>query len=527
MHDNTSNNAVPLTDDLMQLLDILPPLLRARLHQEQGLSSLLEVVLDLGRPAEARFPERTLRYHDMMIVQADIEYVTKHIGNFGKDNRAGIERTLHRISSILNRQGHIVGLTCRVGRAVFGTIDIMQDIAETGKNILFLGKPGVGKTTKLREIARVLADEFDKRVVIVDTSNEIAGDGDIPHPGIGGARRMQVAEPALQHSVMIEAVENHMPEAIVIDEIGTEAEAFASRTIAERGVQLIGTAHGISLENLMLNPTLADLIGGIHAVTLSDEEARKRGTQKTVLERKAPPTFDIVIELLDYDRLAIHHDVAKTVDKLLRGNPPRPEIRVRTESGRVEIVQKAEERVEPASFDTVEHHKSPEHLALPEMPSTVRIFPYGISRSRLERAIRELHVSAYITNDPSQSDAIMAIKSSYQRKPAKLREIGTKNLPTIVVKSNTFAQISNALRTIFRLADTPASAEERALREAEEGVEYVLNYLKPIELTPQNSYVRRLQHQIVEKFRLASESVGEEPNRRLRILTVSTHGGGE
>jgi len=241
------------------------------------------------------------------------------VGAFGKDNRAGIERTLHRISAIRNRQGEVIGLTCRVGRAVFGTVDIVRDVIEQGKSILLLGRPGVGKTTLLREAARVLADEFKKRVVIVDTSNEIAGDGDIPHPGIGGARRMQVAVPDLQHAVMIEAVENHMPEVIVIDEIGTEAEALAARTIAERGVQLIATAHGNTLDNLLQNPTLADLTGGIQAVTLSDEEARRRGTQKTVLERKAPPTFDVIIEIQNKDRLAVHHDVASVVDRFLRG----------------------------------------------------------------------------------------------------------------------------------------------------------------------------------------------------------------
>src|SRR3989442_2470881 len=186
-------------------------------------------------------------------------------------------------------------LTLRVGRAVYGTMEIIRDVVEAGRSILLLGKPGVGKTTLLREVARVLADEMGKRVVIVDTSNEIAGDGDIPHPGIGRARRMQVATPSLQHAVMIEAVENHMPEVVVIDEIGTEQEAAAARTIAERGVQLIATAHGNTLENLMLNPTLSDLVGGIQTVTLSDEEARRRGTQKSVLERKAPPTFQTLV----------------------------------------------------------------------------------------------------------------------------------------------------------------------------------------------------------------------------------------
>src|SRR3990172_3568496 len=287
----------------------------------------------------ARFPGSVVYLSGTPTTREDIKHVTSRVGAFGKDNRAGIERTLHRISAIRNRQGEVIGLTCRVGRAVFGTVDIVRDVIEQGKSILLLGRPGVGKTTLLREAARVLADEFKKRVVIVDTSNEIAGDGDIPHPGIGGARRMQVAVPDLQHAVMIEAVENHMPEVIVIDEIGTEAEALAARTIAERGVQLVATAHGNTLDNLLQNPTLADLIGGIQAVTLSDEEARRRGTQKNALKRKEPPTFDVIIEIQNKDRLAVHHDVASVVDRFLRGAAPRPELRVRTDEGEVQITQ--------------------------------------------------------------------------------------------------------------------------------------------------------------------------------------------
>src|SRR5512133_3343277 len=308
-----------ITDDIDALLDALPPHISDPIRKMENRSDLIEVVMDLGRRPEARFPgaETILSDHDVR--QEDLEYVIDRIGMFGDDNRAGIERTLHRISAIRNRSGKVIGLTCRVGRAVFGTIAVISDIVESGKSILLLGRPGVGKTTMLREVARVLAEEFRKRVVIVDTSNEIAGDGDIPHPAIGRARRMQVVTPDLQHAVMIEAVENHMPEVIVIDEIGTEAETAAARTIAERGVQLVGTAHGNDLENLLSNPTLMDLVGGVHAVTLGDEEAKRRGTQKTVLERKAPPTFDTVIEIEGKDRLAIHHDTALCVDRLLRG----------------------------------------------------------------------------------------------------------------------------------------------------------------------------------------------------------------
>src|SRR5580658_4307426 len=332
-----------VTDNLTQLLEVLPDPIQARLQKQDDLDDLLEIILDLGRIPEARYAEHVVELGEEPVTAEDIDFVTARVGAFGKDNRAGIERTLHRISAIRNRQGRIVGLTCRIGRAVYGTIDIIQDVVESGKSILLLGRPGRGKTTKLREVARVLSEELKKRVVIVDTSNEIAGDGDIPHPAIGRARRMQVATPEQQHAVMIEAVENHMPEVIVIDEIGTEQEAFAARTIAERGVQLIGTAHGNSLENLMMNPTLSDLVGGIHAVTLSDDEAKRRGTQKTVLERKAPPTFEVIIEIIEVDKLAIHLDVEHTVDRLLRGTSPRPEIRVRNADGQIEIVQRADE----------------------------------------------------------------------------------------------------------------------------------------------------------------------------------------
>ena len=320
-------------DDLDLLLAALPPEVVAAVHALPAKDDLIEVVLDLGRRPEARFPDSEETLLEREVDEADIAYVVEHIGSFGDDNRAGIERTLHRISAIRNRNGKIVGLTCRIGRAVYGTIEIIDDFVETGKSILIMGRPGIGKTTMLREAARVLADDMGKRVVVVDTSNEIAGDGDIPHPAIGKARRMQVRTPSLQHEVMIEAVENHMPQVIVIDEIGTELEAQAARTIAERGVQLIGTAHGNTLDNLMLNPTLSDLIGGIQSVTLGDEEARRRRTQKSVLERKAPPTFDVIIEIQDRERVMVHSDVADTVDAMLRGDPVAPELRWRDEEG--------------------------------------------------------------------------------------------------------------------------------------------------------------------------------------------------
>ncbi len=502
-----------VTDNLDRLLSVLPPPVRKCLEGQPDLEDLLEIVLDLGREAEARFPGRAVQLCDIEVTLQDIDYVVSRVGEFGKDNRAGIERTLHRISAIRNRQGKIVGLTCRIGRAVYGTIDIIRDVVETGKSILLLGRPGVGKTTKLREVARVLSEEFRKRVIIVDTSNEIAGDGDIPHPAIGRARRMQVVTPELQHAVMIEGVENHMPEVIVIDEIGTEAEAFAARTIAERGVQLVATAHGNSLENLLMNPTLSDLVGGIQAVTLSDEEAKRRGTQKTVLERKAPPTFEAVIEIMEVDKLAIHHDVATVVDRLLRGVPPRPEIRVRNPEGEVEVVQEAEVKARHMEEEDSVSVLAP---ASKPLPQTVRIFPYGVSRNRLERAIRELKLPAYITKDWHDADIILTLKAHARKEPTKLREAAGRAIPTYVIKSNTYTQIASTLRSIFKISEF--SEEERALREAEEAIDRVISGEDSfVELMPQTSYVRRLQHQLVSENKLVSQSVGTEPYRRVRI----------
>ena len=530
------------SDGITEFLNVLPGIVRQRL-EDLGTSSLVEVVLDYGRPAEARYIGHVERFHDVVVTDLDIDFVSKSLGEFGTDNRAGIERTLHRISAIRNRHTKIVGLTCRVGRALEGTIDIIDDIVRSGQSILILGKPGVGKTTKLREVARVLADEVMKRVVIVDTSNEIAGDGDVPHPGIGFARRMQVRVAAEQHNVMIEAVENHMPEVIIIDEIGNEAEALAARTIAERGVQLIGTAHGQTLENLMLNPSLADLIGGIQAVTLSDAEAQRRGTQKTVLERKAPPTFDVVIELLDYDRLAVHHNVQKTVDMILRGVPPRPEIRVRTDHGKVEVVQEEQtaELPDPSfnqKFPALARNgkqQQPKEVrespiaSKPESSVVVKIYPYGIARTRLERAIREKKASAMVTGDIESADAVMAIRSTYQSKPRKIRDLAGRNVKTVVVRSNTFANIASALDDLLKgNVDTSnggggSKTDERALTEAQAGIETVLQSGKPFELSPQPATVRKVQFQMIEARRLASEAIGEDPNRRVRILP--TRGG--
>src|SRR4051794_37721312 len=662
-------------DDLRVLLAALPPEIVAAIDALPDRESLIEVVMDLGRRPEARYPQSEVTLLEREIVEADLQHVVEHIGSFGDDNRAGIERTLHRISAIRNRNGKVVGLTCRIGRAVYGTIEIIADFIETGKSILIMGRPGIGKTTMLREAARVLADEQGKRVVVVDTSNEIAGDGDIPHPAIGKARRMQVRTPSLQHEVMIEAVENHMPQVIVIDEIGTELEAAAARTIAERGVQLIGTAHGNNLDNLMLNPTLSDLIGGIQSVTLGDEEARRRRTQKSVLERKAPPTFDVIVEIQDRERVAVHSDVAETVDALLRGDAVAPELRWRDEAGvhrsqgrprpspreqlgaerfaglvgggspwrmepgwrgegsrggyrdadrtpfrpgyrpgasggwrqtrggpgrentrplssattdvmpgerfanrpgdepfvagdiadrgplergvaattvdtrareareldrqkawrdqasRAMQSYKAEEGTGPVNADATEatgetddgdlslgaaEGEYGETILVPggsPLP-TLRVLPQGVSRKRLEQAVRDLGLPVVIARDVDEADVVMTLKNEYKQKTPLLREAEERAMPIYVLKSNTIPQMQSSLTSIFSLEIDP---REAALRETEDAIEAVLQSSEAIELSPQNAYIRRLQHQMAERANLVSRSRGREPFRRVRL----------
>ncbi len=506
-----------ITDNIDALLQTLPPRIVEPLRELEDRDALLEVVLDLGRVPEARFPGREVVLSTQEVTDEDIDYVVSRIGEFGDDNRAGIERTLHRISCMRNRKGRIVGLTCRIGRAVYGTIAIIRDIVESGRSVLLLGRPGVGKTTMLREVARVLADDLKKRVIIVDTSNEIAGDGDIPHPGIGHARRMQVPTPSLQHAVMIEAVENHMPEVIIIDEIGTELEAQAARTIAERGVQLVGTAHGNTLENLMLNPTLSDLIGGIQSVTLSDEEARRRGTQKSILERKAPPTFDVVVEIQSWDNVAVHRDVASTVDSLLRGHPAPAELRSVGAGGQVTIEQvEAPSVPAPASGPRLEAIP-PRRLPSPRSAGKgMRIYAYGVSQKRVEQAAHELQLPVELTKDVHQARAVITLKNYYRKKPAAVQDAEELGIPVYVLKSNTLVQVQQCLASLFEL-DTPPDPVAAALAETQDAIDHVLTQEKAVELTPQNAYIRRLQHEMAEKYNLASRSEGKEPYRRVRI----------
>ncbi len=682
-------------DDLEALLAALPPEIVAAIHELPEKSDLIEVVMDLGRRPEARFPDSEVTLLEREVDERDIAHVVEKIGSFGDDNRAGIERTLHRISAIRNRSGKIVGLTCRIGRAVYGTIEIIGDFVETGKSILIMGRPGIGKTTMLREAARVLADDVGKRVVVVDTSNEIAGDGDIPHPAIGKARRMQVRTPALQHEVMIEAVENHMPQVIVIDEIGTELEAQAARTIAERGVQLIGTAHGNNLDNLMLNPTLSDLIGGIQSVTLGDEEARRRRTQKSVLERKAPPTFDVIVEIQDRERVMVHADVSETVDAMLRGDPVAPEQRWKDEAG----VHKSQSRPRPSPREqlgrerfaglvgsggggwrpepgwrgTGDYRTTPWEPGAPARPGfrpgasggwreprgragesggrtmpgeriarfddrgapggnggpgvgspggagpagargsaaaapfvageiadrgpvergtvgetaaeirardarewerqaqwrdqasraleafkaeegtgpanapdlvadderladravatavdeegpalhvetgilpTLRVYPHGISRKRLEQAIKELQLPVIVARLVDEADVVMTLRSEYRQKGPMIREAEERALPVYVLKANTIVQMQASLTSIYSLEVDP---REAALRETEEAIGLVVRESQPVELAPQNAYIRRLQHQMAERANVVSRSRGREPYRRVRL----------
>ncbi len=496
-----------ITDDLDALLGVLPSHLQQRLHEINRASDLLEIIIDLGRVPEARYVDQAITLNSREITPEDIEYIVSRIGDFTEDNRAGIPRTLHRISCIRNRQSKIVGLTCRVGRAVFGTIEIIRDIVETDKSILLLGRPGVGKTTILRESARVLSEQ--KRVVIVDTSNEIGGDGDIPHPAIGKSRRMQVQTPALQHEVMIEAVENHMPEVIVIDEIGRELEAEAARTIAERGVQLIATAHGNTLENLMMNPTLMDLIGGIQSVTLSDEEARRRGTQKSILERKAPPTFDVVIEIQERHRLAVHHELADAIDALLRGRSLPAEIRVRDQEGTVHIEK-------PAISPRVTIPTRPRETRQEEPSRALRLFPYGLSQERLEQAAASLHVPVSIVNDVSNADGVLTMKNYYRKRPPIITDAERRGVPVYVLRSNTIAQMEGLLEDVFGVGER-ADPVEDALRETRDAIDQVMQGAHSVELEPQNAYVRRRQHEIIRQANLFSRSLGKEPRRRVRI----------
>nr|YP_010986161.1 hypothetical protein NDC12_pgp057 [Polyopes affinis]WOL37079.1 hypothetical protein [Polyopes affinis] len=555
-----------IADDLDKLLETLPDFICQPLTKHNKRKYLIEVVMDLGRRPEARFPDGPEYLSNQIISWQDLDYCIKRIGNFSGDNRSGIERTLHRISSIRNRKGNIVGLTCRVGRAIFGTISIIRDLLEKGQSLLLLGKPGVGKTTAIREVARVLADEMEKRVVIIDTSNEIAGDGDIPHPAIGRARRMQVARPELQHQVMIEAVENHMPEVIIIDEIGTELEALAARTIAERGVQLVGTAHGNYLESLIKNPTLSDLIGGIQYVTLGDEEAKRRGSQKSILERKAVPAFQVAIEIHERDNWIVHEKVDETVDQILQGGMLFIQSRKFSNNGSIRIhceqssltnfvpLMNSSNSIRSRNSRTLNHLRHSyklQDLLYPQEKKqrkinssskiykkdtinnydykTFLLYAYSISLQQIEATISTLQLPITITRNLVKADVILALRSNVKQN-TKLRQVAKSRKITIyTIQSSTIPNISRALKQMLHLGKTSSLnwqqfcyyrsyTEIIALIEVRMALEKIVIIKKQsVELLPRLANIRKLQHQLIESYNLRSRSFGEEPYRSLRI----------
>ncbi|MFZ9951430.1 MAG: AAA family ATPase [Vulcanococcus sp.] len=552
-----------ITDDLDRLLAVLPEPVRRALEPAEARDQLLEVVLDLGRVPEARYPGRAVALGAAPVERADLESVVQQLGAFGGDNRAGIERTLHRISAIRNRTGTIVGLTCRVGRAVFGTVAMVRDLMDSGQSLLLMGRPGVGKTTALREIARVLADELGKRVVVIDTSNEIAGDGDIPHPAIGRARRMQVARPELQHQVMIEAVENHMPEVIVIDEIGTELEAQAARTIAERGVMLVATAHGNELANLVKNPTLSDLVGGIESVTLGDEEARRRRSQKTVLERAAEPTFPLAVEMHSRHRWLVHRDVARTVDLLLRGQLPRPQVRELDAEGRLQLSETPQPprltplpppppgrrpSLVPAPLPDPQgrrHGGDPEHDEAPPPANPSRplhLCCAGINTVLLEQAIRSRRLPVQPIALVEEADALLAVRQGLSQTPELRRRAQAAGVPILVIKADTLPQIQRGLERLLQRHDDTSADDDPTGSEAEAGehrsragsgaddtlaaleecrlaVErLVLPEGRPVELLPRSEAVRQMQAELASRYQLSSAVFGSGRQQRLRIF---------
>ena len=537
-----------ITDDLQRLLALLPTAVQEALAPAERRDQLLEVVLDLGRIPEARYPGRSVELGGRCLERNDLEEMVSRIGQFGADNRAGIERTLHRISAVRNRSGDVVGLTCRVGRAVFGTVAIVRDLLDSGESLLLMGRPGVGKTTALREIARVLADDLQKRVVVIDTSNEIAGDGDIPHPAIGRARRMQVTRPELQHQVMIEAVENHMPEVIVIDEIGTELEAQAARTIAERGVMLVATAHGNALANLIKNPTLCDLVGGIESVTLGDDEARRRRTQKTVLERAAEPTFPLAVEMHSRHRWSVHDDVGRTVDLLLRGQSPRPQERELMADGGVRLIDPEPSTPQPPQrrpalavvplpdpsrsvSRNLDPQKPPVSEALREVK--LQVLCCGLSRQRLEEAVRCHGWPVCAVDDLACADVLLSVRQGLGRQPELRRQAREAGVPILVIKSDSLAQVERALERLLNRQPLPrkdlgpegASGQRdradalAALEECRLAVEQiVMPQGRPVELLPRNENVLQMQADLVARYSLQSDVYGSSDQRRLRVF---------
>lgn len=544
-----------LADNLNQLLDILPKFVSSSLRQDETRTQLIEIVLDIGRRPEARFAGETKYLSYKTIVWQDIEYILKRLGKFSGDNRAGIEKTLHRISALRNRNGGVIGLTCRIGRAVFGTVNIVCDLLEKRKSILLLGRPGVGKTTAIREIARVLSDDLQKRVIIIDTSNEIAGDGNLPHPSIGKARRMQVRSPQNQHQVMIEAVENHMPEIIVIDEIGTELEAAAARTIAERGVQLVGTAHGSALDNLIKNPTLTDLVGGIQYVTLGDEEARRRGSSKSILERKAPPTFEVAVEIHNPKMWIIHENVEQSVDLLLQGQnlllqkrelSPLTNNIVRCTISSFQDGNGFPAPTENSTFkqkylpllprlskdDYLRVKKSGKNNSFFKRELSGRfifLYVYGINSQDLRSLIKMLGLPIILTREIQYADNVLAL-SNLIKNNKKLRQISiSRNINILTVSNNSLLPIAKALKQIIVRNPEQLPLNSPVLRTAGlklltpfEEVQLVIEEIiisrsQTVDLLPQSTAIRKLQYELISHYQLHGVTIGQEPHRYIRI----------
>lgn len=522
-------------NDFNKLIEILPEDI-VNFLSGICIDDVIEIVLDLGRNPEVRHADGKTEYYDnRLVTQEDIEHTISLIPPFTHDNRSGIPGTLHRISAIRNRQGKVVGLTCRIGRVVTGTIECIKDFVIQNKSILFLGRPGVGKTTKLREISRLVSDELKKRVVIIDTSNEIAGDGDTPHPAIGKARRMQVPQPEMQKDIMIEAVENHTPEVIVVDEIGTEAEAQAARTIAERGVMLIATAHGNNLESLIKNPVLSDLVGGVSSVTLGDDEAKRRGSQKTVLEREKQPTFDIVMEIVDRNTLAVYKNTAEAVDYILRGWPIRPEIRKVDEGYKepsnnlIEEVNKLDDKIQDMSTESLKFSFSRQEY-VNQVKDFKKIYIYAVSRTVIEKVIERLDLHAEITRKIEDADVVIAHKAFSKGGNKILSTANDYRLPIYYIRSNSMAQIQKVVKEALKIEDSENAVQnycddaEKALNETEKAVAQVLKDGKDYELQPQNQQIRKLQHEYIEQNNLTSESVGEDENRHVIIFGNKSDG---